>query len=238
MQAVANERLQVVVWKWADPRKRHIVFDYSAESVNRKLSELRRHLSMPHDLVCITDDPAGLDSAIRVIPLWDEGRDLGRCWCRVRSFAPDMAEIIGHRFAWIDLDSLIVGPMDPLFERTEPAVFYRSNSVAGTPYNGSMLLMTAGALPQVWDSFDATAPDIVAKAGLTGSDQAWFAHVLGPDQPVWTRDDGVMHFMNDCVPELPPHSRVVFFPGVQKPHMPNVQHHAPWVREAFEVSTG
>lgn len=237
MSAAQSSRLQIVLWKWSDPRKRHILFDYSADSVNRKRRELQQHLSIPHDVVCITDDPSGLDSAIRVIPLWEEGRDLGRCWCRVRAFAPDMAERIGPRFAWIDLDSLIVGPMDPLFERDEPAVFYRSNSVAGTPYNGSMLLMTAGALPQVWDRFDERAPEIVAESGFTGSDQAWFAHVLGPDQPVWSRDDGVMHFMNECVPDLPDHSRIVFFPGVQKPHMPNVQAHAPWVAESMAAAT-
>jgi hypothetical protein len=229
MSAADPNRLQIVLWKWTDPRKRHIIFDYSAESVNRKRRELERYLKLPHDVVCITDDPTGIDSKIRIVPLWDEGRAMGRCWCRVRAFAPEMAEVIGRRFAWIDLDSVIVGSLDALFERTEPAVFYRSNSVKGTPYNGSMVLMTAGALPQVWESFDSRAPEIVAEKELTGSDQAWFAHVLGPQQPVWTREDGVMHFMNDCQPDLPPHSRIVFFPGVQKPHMPNVQAHAPWV---------
>ena len=235
MTDARSDRLQVVLWKWTDPRKRHILFDYSAESVNRKKHELQKHLSMPHDIVCVTDDPTGIDSSIRIVPLWDEGRDLGRCWCRLRAFAPDMADVLGKRFVWIDLDSVITGPMDPLFERSEDIVLYRSNSVVGTPYNGSMLLMTAGTRPQVWTAFGPDAPEIVAREELTGSDQAWFAHVLGANEAVWSREDGVMHFVNDCIPDLPGHSRIVFFPGVQKPHMPNTRAHAPWVGEHLDA---
>lgn len=127
--AAAGDRLQVVLWKWRDPRKRHIIFDYSAEAVNRKAAELRRYLALPHDIVCITDDAAGLSSDIRAIPLWPEGRELGGCWCRLKAFAPEMADVIGRRFALIDLDSIVAGPLDPLFQRQEDLVVYRSDSV-------------------------------------------------------------------------------------------------------------
>jgi hypothetical protein len=235
-QAVSDpaNRLQIVLWKWANPNKLHIIFDFSAEAVNRLRRQLAEHLGIPHDVVCITDNPSGIDSGIRVIPLWQDAAHLGGCWRRLRAFAPDMATIIGPRFAWIDLDSVIVGPMDDVLGRREPLVLYRSNSVEGTPYNGSMLLMDAGARARVWDGFDpGKSPAIVKAAGFTGTDQAWISHVLGPDEAVWTSQDGVMHFMRDCVPDLPAHSRIVFFPGVQKMHMPNARRHAPWIDQRF-----
>jgi hypothetical protein len=224
------DRLQVVLWKWRDRRKRHIIFDYSPEAVNRKASELRRHLAIPHDIVCITDDGAGLSSEIRVVPLWPEGRELDGCWCRLKAFAPEMREVIGPRFAWIDLDSIVVGPLDPLFRRAEPAIFYRSDSVPGTPYNGSLVMMDAGARAQVWTSFDpARSPALSLAAGFKGTDQSWIAYVLGKEETVWTRADGVLHFTLDCVPDLPADGRIVFFPGVHKPHMAMAREHAPWI---------
>lgn len=225
-----SSKLQIVFWKWAHPSRLHILFDFTADVVNRRRQELARHLSIPHEVVCITDNPNGLDSEIRAIPLWSEGADMGGCWRRVRAFSPEMRDVIGPRFAWIDLDSVILGPMDDILGRTEDLVLYRSNSIQGTPYNGSLLLMTAGSKAEVWNRFDpATARAIVAEAGYNGTDQAWISHTLGPDQPVWTKEDGVMHFTKDCVPDLPPQSRIVFFPGPQKMHMPNARRHAPWI---------
>ncbi len=227
-------RLQIVLWKWSNPNRLHILFDYSADAVNRLRQQLAEHLSIPHDVICITDNPAGIDSGIRIVPLWQDAAHLGGCWRRLRAFAPDMRELIGPRFAWIDLDSVIVGSMDEILGRPDDIVLYRSNSVENTPYNGSMLLMNAGARAKVWDSFDEQrSPAITAEASLTGTDQAWIAHVLGPNEAVWTKKDGVMHFMRDCVPDLPDHSRIVFFPGVQKMHMPNARRHAPWIDELF-----
>jgi hypothetical protein len=234
-----DNRLQIVLWKWTNPKKLHIIFDFSAEAVNRLRRQLAENLSLPHDVVCITDNPSGIDSGIRIVPLWSDAVELGGCWRRLRAFAPDMRELIGPRFAWIDLDSVIVGPMDDILGRKDPIVLYRSNSVANTPYNGSMILMDAGARPQLWDTFDADrSPQITKDAGLTGTDQAWIAHVLGPDERVWTAEDGVMHFMRDCVPDLPEHSRIVLFPGVQKMHMPNARRHAPWIDERFFNGAG
>lgn len=228
-------RLQIVLWKWSHPKKLHILFDYSADAVNRLRRQLQTHLSIPHDIVCITDTPAGIDSDIRIVSLWSDAADMGRCWRRLRAFSPEMRETVGPRFAWIDLDSVIVGPMDDILGRTEPIVLYRSNSIVGTPYNGSMLLMDAGSRPQVWQRFSPEhSPTIVADAGLNGSDQAWISHILGPNEAVWTAEDGVMHFVRDCVPDLPPQSKIVFFPGVQKMHMPNVRRHAPWVERWFQ----
>ncbi len=230
-------RLQIVLWKWANPRKLHIFFDFSAEAVNRLYRQIEANLTIPHDVVLVTDNPAGIDSGIRIVPLWQEHAELGGCYRRLRLFGPEATSLIGPRFAWIDLDSAIVDNMDAILGRKEDIVLYRSNSVAGQPYNGSMILMSANARPQVWDRFDpATAAATTAAAGLTGTDQAWIAHVLGPDEATWDKSDGVMHFRLDCTPDLPSQARIVFFPGVAKMHLPTTRKAAPWIDERFPLN--
>src|SRR4029079_12831383 len=62
-------------------------------------------------------------------------------------------------------------------------------------YNGSMMLMTAGARPQVWTQFNAaTSPRMAFKAGRFGSDQGWISYCLGKVEPIWTTKDGVYSF--------------------------------------------
>jgi hypothetical protein len=233
-----TNRLQIVLWKWTNPKKLHILFDFSTEAVNKLARQISANLTLPHDIVCATDNPTGIDSSIRILPLWDDAAEMGGCYRRLRAFAPDMAQVIGPRFAWIDLDSVVVGNLDGVLGRTEDLVLYRSNSVAGQPYNGSMLLMTAGARRQVWDKFVPEAPEITKAAGFTGTDQAWFSYILGPNEATWDANDGVMHFRLNCVPDLPEHSKIVFFPGVQKMHLPTTRKVAPWIEERFPLGAG
>jgi hypothetical protein len=56
-------------------------------------------------------------------------------------------------------------------------------------FNGSMLMMTAGARPHVFEQFDAKAA-AKASAQLFGSDQAWISAMLG-DEATWSEADGV-----------------------------------------------
>ncbi len=42
---------------------------YGPEYANKLFRGVQRFLSLPHDFVCFTDDPAGLDTGIRVLPI-------------------------------------------------------------------------------------------------------------------------------------------------------------------------
>ena len=46
-----ENRLQIVLWKWANPKKLLILFDFSAEAVNRLYRQLQANLTIPHDVV-------------------------------------------------------------------------------------------------------------------------------------------------------------------------------------------
>lgn len=223
--------LQVVLFLWHDPTGRRASV-YGPADVARVARSIRRHITIPHEIVCITDYPAHeFPSDIRVIPLWDDFRHLGGCYTRLRSFAPDMAEIIGPRFVWLDIDTVVTGNLDRIFSRREDIVFWRSCTVASLPYNGSMVMMTAGARAGLLDAFDPEkTPKETRARNMVGTDQAALAYLLGPDEAVWTSErDGVCAFRRDCSRWLPHDARIVFFPGKTKPTNAKTRLQHPWI---------
>lgn len=239
--------IRVVAWLWRDEGYRfNRLFRYGPRHVNILAAAVRRNLTLDHEFVCITDDPEGLNPAIRVVRLWDDWRGLGGCYTRLRAFAPDMAEIIGPRFVWMDIDCVVTGNLDPLFDRPEDFVIW-SNGVSNNPYCGSMVMMTAGARQRVWRDFDPATSPMRAKR-YVGTDQAWIASKLGRGEAVWTRRDGVLSRYHTGLmdskllgragrigrKELPAGARVVFFHGPVDPSQPTLQEHFPWIREHWK----
>lgn len=240
--------LTVCTFKWFDPKYRwNDRFIYGAEHVNRLHRGIRRNLSLPHRFVCVTDDGTGLDSGIEVVPIWQDAAEHGGCYRRLRAFGADIAEVLGDRFVWLDLDCVITGSLDALFARTEPLVLW-SNGVSTAPYCGSMVMMDAGAAPWVWEEFDYE--DCLQSkwaTGYVGTDQAWFSALLGPDMPTWTRKDGVYswrHLPSAKAPAaaarrrygvdaggLPDDARIVFFHGVVDPSEPAMRRRFPWIED-------
>ena len=98
----------------------------------RLAAQLRANLRLAHRLTVVTDLPAhAFCSELEHLDLathFGELRRFGGCWLRLKCFAPELEPVLGPRWAWIDLDSLVVGAMDPLLDRPEPLVLYRSDS--------------------------------------------------------------------------------------------------------------
>lgn len=238
----------ILCWKWT-PRRDHANqkrYDFSAQSVNTLFSMIRRHYPHPFRAVCVTDDAAGLDRSIEALPLWNEYADVasphgGRnpsCYRRLRLFHPDAAQWFGQRYVSLDLDAVITGDLSALWDRPEDAVFWGdTNPLPGSHYNGSMMLLTAGARPHVWNDFDPIAsPRLSLKARCFGSDQGWISYRLGGGEKKWTRADGVYSYRNEIAhhqKRLPENARIVFFHGEHNPWHPYVQENCPWVREMW-----
>jgi hypothetical protein len=213
--------LTVLSWLWSQSSGRTT---YTAQHVNAWASMVRRNLSLPHRIACVTDMPAGIDPGIKIIalptdfsgvrlPTW--GADRPQCLRRLSMFRRDAAEIFGGRFVSMDLDCIVTGSLDPLFDRPEEIVLYAAppGSTEGRRFNGSMLMMSAGVRPQVFDDFDAKAA-AHASARLFGSDQAWISATLGADEATWSEADGV-YWVGRW--ESAAQCRVVFFQGEAKP---------------------
>ncbi len=227
------ERLPIVTFKWQG----HI--PYYAEDVNIWAAQVDRHLDRPAELVLITDDGEGVDGGIRQIPIWRDHFEHGRDWHRVKLFAEEMADTIGPRFVVMDLDTVICGRLDPLFDNDHP--FMAWSDPSRDQYCTAVFMMDAGAYPHVWSDFDPEMAMRLRKLGIYGGyDQAWISHVL-PGMPRWTRDDGVMSFRYDILQgdnlrhakPLPSHARIINFHGKFNPRDPEVQAALPWVAQHY-----
>lgn len=218
--------LRVVTFKWSQPNYRS---EFKAEHVNTLARMVRRHYDAPHEFVCITDDPEGLDPEIRFVELWSDfsdmqsphGQQYPSCYRRLKLFDPAIEEILGPRFVSLDLDTVVVDDLRPVWDRPEDFVIWGGTNPT-TEYNGSMMLMNAGAREKVWRSFDPErSPQWAGRARRWGSDQGWISHCLGPGEAMFTKEDGVYSYRNDIAEKggrLPAGARIVFFHG--KKHNP------------------
>lgn len=256
--------LAVVTFLW---RKPGYHTEFRAEHVNVLRAMVARHYRGPHKFYVVTDgetleSEGGADAFcddvhIRVGP-WHYGdvanpslprgpscyrRLIVWRWDAGRSFRAD-------RIVTLDLDTVIVDDLTPLWDRPEDVVLWRDPLFHNVLYNGSMVLLRAGARPDVYDDFDPVeSPRVTKAAKLLGSDQGWISYKLGPGMPTWGREDGVYSFrlMDDprlrdrayvdlpTKTDLPDNARIVFFHGRSNPWDQEVQDRYPWVREHWRV---
>lgn len=242
--------ISICTFYWADKNaKHHGTYEFTPKHVNRLARGLRENLTIPHEVVCITDDPTDIDvSNIRIIPLWNEFRDLGRCFVRLGLYSSEMRKIIGGRIANIDLDCAILGNVDHIFGRTEPFIGY-TDTKNPKCYSGALYMMDAGAKEQVYNSFKRLYNMIPLPpgeekrqfflqnwnrfSGFVGSDQSWQTEVLGKGLPRINQDDKVWDYWSiENLPELPTDTRIVFTNGMRRDiSMPSIHEKHEWARK-------
>jgi hypothetical protein len=242
----------VICWRWTPSALYRSKF--GPETVNTLRKMVARHYPHPHRFACVTNDPAGLDPEVVVIPDFgdfvdlksphaDQDRGLVKrypsCYRRLRIFHPGAAQWFGQRFVSLDLDMVIVGDLSPVWNRPEDFVIWGDTNPT-TLYNGSMVMLTAGARSKVWTDFDpASSPARARASGQFGSDQGWISHCLGRGEAKWGQKDGVYSYRNDIRPRgnrLPDNARMVimhgeFDPWEAKPGWSPKT--VPWIRENY-----
>ena len=214
--------LTVLTWLWTQPQGRT---KFTGEHVNVWADMVRHNLKMPHRIACVTDTPKGIDKSINIIkppgdfedvfPRWGPAKP--NCYRRLSMFRRDAADIFGERFVCMDLDCVVGGSLDPLFDRPEDLVLFKGTQ-QDRPYNGSMMLIRAGCRPEVFEKFDQRGANISGDI-FVGSDQAWLAYVLGRKEKVWSERDGVYWYgsVHYKVRDRRTNPRLLFFPGKIKP---------------------
>lgn len=209
--------LTVVTWLWG--------MRYTAGHVNALARQVRRHYASQHRFVCVTNRPTAIhcetihDREDFVDVASPHGGQFPACYRRLRLFHADAAQWFGPRFVSLDLDIALTADMAPLWDRPEDCVLLR-DPLYPDQYNGSMVLLTAGARPHVWSDFRPdTSPARARAAGKRGSDQGWISYCL-PGEATWTTADGVYSYRKDIMPRrgaLPAGARMVSFHGHIKP---------------------
>lgn len=234
--------LSVVCWRWKPFNGYRST--YGPETVNTLRRMVARHYPEPHRFICVTDDPAGLDAGIEVVPLWNDHAELPHpsshrhpsCYRRLKAFAPEIEEKFGKRFVSLDLDCVIVDDLRPLWNRKEEFIGWGGTTSPASALNGSMFLLKAGARAKVWKDFNPIySPGLAKSAGFYGSDQAWMSYCLNGKEARWTTEDGVYSYRMHVAPKkgrLPDNARVVFFNGKIDPWSEGPRD-LPWIKEHY-----
>lgn len=237
-----TEPLTFVTFKWKAYTGYRSTFE--SEHVNVLFNMIDRHYTAPHRNICVTDDAVGIKGTIETVPLWKDHENVPNpnganrnpsCYRRLKLFAPDAGKQFGERIVVMDLDTVIVGDLKPLFNRSENFVIWGQTDFPKTQwYNGSLWMLKTGTRSNVWTDFDPrTSPQMASKAGKKGSDQGWFSYILGPNEAVWTTKDGVYSYRVHLSVrnwELPADAKIVAFHGNQDPWGYYAQQ-IPWVRK-------
>lgn len=217
---------------------------FGPDTVNTAWSMIARNYDGPARLFCVTDDPHGISAEVTVVPLWDtfahmkspHGIAYPSCYRRLPAFGDAAGKIFGPRFVMLDLDVVVTGLLNPLFDIDDDFKIW-GDTARGTPYNGSLVYMLAGARRQVFDTFDPIESPKKGRAlGYIGSDQAWIGACLGPGEKKWTSRDGVFSFRNEIQRQggqLPPGARIVIFHGAVDPWQPTARAQYRWIREHY-----
>jgi len=209
--------LVIGTWFWGEK--------YPTYYVDRLRAGVARNLKQDYEFRVFSPEPE--DAYLTETP---------GCLCRLRTFDPDWQEAQGiepgDRIVTLDLDLIVTGPLDPLFNAVDPfKILMGANSANPCPYNGSVWMLRAGYRPDVWADFSLEAIKASPKYEYH-DDQGWMAFKL-PRENGWRvgPSSGIYAFKKPGWPggdELPKDARIVAFPGWRDP---NDVKHLDWVKQ-------
>lgn len=192
--------MKLVTFKWTREGYRS---KFTAQHVNTFYRMARRHSTVPFEPVCVTDDPAGLDSAITPYKLWPNpvpnygGGNDPNCFPRLPMFGEELSAVFGPEWAWSDLDCFISANIDHILTVRNDFTIWRPDG-GRSKCNGSLVTHRAGTRKHIWDRFDpskiGSVAEFRAKTEHLGSDQAWIATQLTENDAFFEQKDGVYAF--------------------------------------------
>jgi len=212
---------------------------YSPDYVNRLLRGIQRNLASPFTFYCMTDDPAGIRSEVKILPLPEEvfsptirtvlekSRRKG-AFGKISLFKPGLINNSGPILGF-DLDVVITGPIDSLFEHEPGKVCMRHDWLAariGRPDgHGSVFRFDPKRHTFLYEDFAKDTANLMRKAkyseqkytSMQAQKHGEFAYFPGEWIASYKRDAmrpfPLNHFQE---PRLPKDARVVCFHGRPK----------------------
>lgn len=177
---------------------------YPADYVNVLYRAVCDNLQKPFRFVCLTDDATGFDEGIEHFPIPDMGLQECHwkhgCWAKLSLFSADLYGLKG-RALFIDLDTVICGPLDDMFDHPAPFVGIDTgpNWKDGSQNNRAVLgtgvfAYTIGAHPDLLEKFNADRDRFVARDVL---EQIYIEKEIGP----------IAYWPYDLVPSFKYHLR-------------------------------
>lgn len=169
---------------------------YSDDYVLKLRNGVARHLSQPHEFVCLTDRPVD-GVACRPLPA-----DLPGWWAKIGLFK------LREPLVYFDLDVVITGSLEPLLEWKEFGIL----KDYGLPMNNSSVMVLTGNEGNVWDNF---SDDVMSRCKY--GDQQWITEQL-PDAETFPEQWFPSLKAHRCFSTFPKSALAVVFHGEPKPH--------------------
>jgi len=143
---------------------------YSFDYVNKLYEMVKRNCTLDFEMVCLTDDPKGIDPRVKILPL---PNFLTGWWCKPYIYSNDLP--LKGTILYIDLDVVIAGNIDKLFTYQPDhwctvRDFTRAMRPKWKKYNSSVVKFKTGQLHHVWENFQKDYKSIQRR--LFG-DQDW-----------------------------------------------------------------
>lgn len=213
---------------------------YGPEYVNRLYAALVRNSHRDVRLLCMTDDPSGIDPKVEILPLPEEpfaprmveamrtAKKNGKLK-KISLFRPDLIGDLDGPLLVLDLDVAITGSVDELFDYAPGKVCMRRVWLTNAPVvalgHGSVERFDPRLHGYIYD-FMATDPEGGVALG-EGSEQAYTSRIAAKHGDlVHYPDEWIVSFKYQCrpprplnmflEPRLPPNARVVCFHGRPK----------------------
>lgn len=190
---------------------------YTSDYVNALAYAMRRHVTIPYEFACLTDNSAGFgDGVDQVIPL---KHGFPGWWSKIELFRPDIFE--DKQIFFFDLDTVILDNIDNVVQCKAPFAALRDFNHHLNIGSG-LMSWKQGSLTKVYDEF-MVSPYRGMKT--FGGDQTWidarkpsiqYLQDLYPNAIVSFKK----HCMNGSTKNLtiPKRAKIVCFHGVPKPH--------------------
>lgn len=195
---------------------------YGPDFVNRMWRAVQRNTARPTRLVCLTDDPTGVDPAVQcqTIPDIDLPPDLiNTPWRKLTLWASPLHDLSGD-VLFLDLDLVITGSLDAMFD-FEPGrycVIENWTQMGQGIGNTSAFRFPVGKFSHIYNDFQDNPDAILDKYRI---EQVYISREIA-DQLFWPRDWCVsfkhsllprwpMNFVK--APALPEATKVVAFTG-------------------------
>lgn len=230
MTALTKEPVTVVCMKWG--RK------YGPEYVNHLFSGLGRFLHRPFRFICFTDDGAGIDAGVEILPLPEVRLLPGapeRGWRKLAVFAKEFHDITGW-VLFLDLDVILAGDLDAFFEHPGDFCVIRDWHWKKKCGNTSVFRFKAGAFPHLLENWERDAERISQQYR---NEQEYVTAEVGVT-PVFWPVGWCRSFKADCIPkglaklwrapQKPEDAKIIVFHGNPNPPEAIVGKSGKWYR--------
>jgi hypothetical protein len=208
---------QVICIKWG--------VKYSAQYVNRLYAMTARYTSPPFQLYCFTDNAEGIRAEVACrhipelgcpVPVSGPGK-----WKKIALWGKSLHDVTGT-VLFIDLDSVITGPLDDFFTIGQRDDVYLARNWA-KPFERlgqtSVFRFPVGAHPYLLENFQKDPEHF---AGTCHFEQHYITRHVQNGVKFWP-NAWVCHFRKHCLgvwplrylrpAVLPKHAKIVTFPG-------------------------